>query len=406
MKTPRYHILMFAVICLAATIAITSKSAKAEDDNACVHSGVWYNPADKQVINYKQLINRTAKRGVILLGESHTSGEHHRWQLHTLAALHALNPNMVLGFEAFPRSSQPVLDKWIRGELNKKQFLDQSRWFDVWKFDPKLYMPLFDFARMHRIPMRALNVDRPFIRRISRDGWEAIPEEERNGLSTPAIASAAYLDYLKKAFGQHDNTSEPIDENDPQFRSFIQVQLTWDRAMAEGLSEARKAGGDPIVVGIVGRGHTDYGYGIPHQLKDLGIPDPVILSPWDVSDSCDRLVDAEGTPLADAVFGINQPENDHPSFKPLLGVRIETAKDGGVNVVDVVDGSVAKKAGIEKHDLIFTAAEQPVVKTQDLIGIIKRQAPGTWLPIQIRRNGTVIHIIAKFPVTTKSPHHP
>ena len=57
------------------------------------------------------LIADMARRDVVLLGEHHDEADHHRWQLHTLAALHAQRPRMVIGFEAFPRRVQPVLDR-------------------------------------------------------------------------------------------------------------------------------------------------------------------------------------------------------------------------------------------------------------------------------------------------------
>ena len=35
--------------------------------------------------------------------------------------------------------------------------------------------------------------------------------------------------------------------------------------------------------------------------------------------------------------------------------------------------------------------------TSDLIGIVQQQAPGTWLPLSIEREGKTIDIVAKFP---------
>jgi len=38
-----------------------------------------------------------------------------------------------------------------------------------------------------------------------------------------------------------------------------------------------------------------------------------------------------------------------------------------------------------------------IKNTEDVIAIVKRQAPGTWLPMTIKRNNEEIQIIAKFP---------
>src|SRR5262245_36779321 len=51
-----------------------------------------------------------AKNSIVLLGESHTDADHHRWQLQTLAALHGYKGQLVIGFESFPRRLQSVLD--------------------------------------------------------------------------------------------------------------------------------------------------------------------------------------------------------------------------------------------------------------------------------------------------------
>src|SRR5574341_1792241 len=97
------------------------------------------------------LIAEMASRDVVLLGETHEDPDHHRWQLHTLAALHAQRPRMVLGFEAFPRRVQPGLDKWVAGALTAQQLLAEAEWDEVWGLPAELYLPLFEFARLHRI---------------------------------------------------------------------------------------------------------------------------------------------------------------------------------------------------------------------------------------------------------------
>src|SRR5947207_6843159 len=107
---------------------------------------------------------------------------------------------MVIGFEAFPRRLQGVLDDWIAGKLADEAFLKASEWRTVWGYDAALYMPVFQFARMNRIPMIALNVERSLVARVGQDGWEAVPKSEREGLSDPAPASAAYQRELARVY--------------------------------------------------------------------------------------------------------------------------------------------------------------------------------------------------------------
>ncbi|MCY1462678.1 hypothetical protein D9M71_804780 [compost metagenome] len=60
----------------------------------------------------------------------------------------------------------------------------------------------------------------------------------------------------------------------------MRAQQTWDRAFACNIAEAHGDGG-PLVVGIIGRGHLEYGHGTPYQLADLGLTEVEVLLPSD-----------------------------------------------------------------------------------------------------------------------------
>ncbi len=400
--------LKWLIFALTGAVLILPAPAQAEQQ-ACVATGHWQSPRDGSTIKQSKLLDDMAKRPIVLLGEAHTSGEHHRWQLHTLAALYGRNPNMVIGFEAFPRAVQPILDRWIRGELSEKKFIDLSRWNDTWRYDPSLYMPLFHFARMHRIPMRALNVERALIRAVSQDGWAAIDGARREGVGDPKAPSKAYRESLTKVFamhGEHEAEKQPapaLSKADAErLAHFIEVQTIWDRAMAEALAQVRTAGGKPLVVAIVGRGHVEYGFGIPHQLADLGIDDAAVLLPWDKGQACDLLKTADDLVIAEAVFGVDEPADSVKPAPPMLGVQIEST-DKGVRVIKVVSGSVAAAAGLKVGDIITDAGAVKMTKTMELVSTIHAISPGSWLPLVILRDGKALDVIAKFP---HQPHQP
>jgi len=383
----------------AAPAGDPAKDTAGETAESCVPPGGWVDPAGPAPLSYAALIERLSKRPVVLLGEGHAWFDHHRWQLHTVAALHGRNPNIVLAFESFPRRVQPVLDRWTGGELSDQQFLKETGWNEVWRFDPALYMPLFDFARLRHIPMVAMNVDRSLIAKVGRGGWQAVPAGERQGVGDPAPAGTNYLNSLAEVYGQHRTGQEAkaADLEDPDFLKFVDVQLTWDRAMAEAILQAANAPEGPLVIGIVGMGHLQYGRGIPHQLKDLGISDAAVLLPWDRERGCAELADESGTAVADALFGIPSAATRNEPKKPLLGVRIQSTETGGLRIIEVVEKSVAEAAGLAKDDLIVEAAGTAVAKPGELIAVVHNQAPGTWLPLRIRRGGEDLEVIAKFP---------
>jgi uncharacterized iron-regulated protein len=383
---------------------------------ACRTAGAWLDPATGARLPAEPLMASLAKRRIVLLGESHDRVEHHRWQLHTLAGLYAHQSNLAVGFEMFPRAVQPALDAWSKGESSEADFLAASRWGEVWGYDSSLYLPLFHFARQSRLPMVALNVDRELVARVGQEGWSAIPLGEREGVSDPAPATDAYRRSLAELYAlkrevllegpvpqegddrpHEEETGEEPDlaailEGD-DFARFVEAQLTWDRAMAEALFAARSENPDALVVGILGRGHIQYGYGVPHQLADLGEESVAVLLPAETGAACQALEAG----IADAVFLVAPDESvEEGQVKPRLGIMIEQAEDG-IRVLEVLEGSVAEAAGLAPGDIILNAATFPVVHTSELIEIVQRQAPGTWLPLDVRRGSQTRRFVAEFP---------
>lgn len=103
----------------------------------------WLDPADGSLRDERELLTAMAGRQVVLLGETHTVPEIHRWQLHVATVLHFLRPNMAVGFEMFPRRVQPVLDEWIEGGLSTAAFLAKVEWETVWASPPNFICRCF-----------------------------------------------------------------------------------------------------------------------------------------------------------------------------------------------------------------------------------------------------------------------
>jgi uncharacterized iron-regulated protein len=396
----RYCISM--VCLLFAQVGIT---LAADDDSSCDHHvAQWLDPASGDVVQVEQIFDRLAGSRIVLLGEAHTTVTHHRWQLYMLSALHSRNTNLVVGFEMLPRRGQASLDDWSAGKLTEEEFLEQSQWQKVWGYDAGLYLPLLHFARLNRLPTVALNIDRKLVSQVSKQGWQALSEAERMGLSDPAPASDAYRDSLAELYAykqllsdaseDEDNVEPDLDEilRSDAFSNFVEAQLTWDRAMAEALAAAHRRDPKAIVVGIVGRGHLEYGYGIPHQLADMGIDDVDVLLPLDSTAACDPLP----ADLASAVFVVDAESETPVPPRPRLGIIIE-GSDAGVRVMEVVEGSVAEQCGLVEGDMIEAAAGFKTTTNVSLIEIIQRQAPGTWLPLKVKRGDESLELLARFP---------
>jgi uncharacterized iron-regulated protein len=209
---------------------------------------------------------------------------------------------LAVGFEMFPRRVQPVLDAWVAGSLDEAEFLAGTGWAEVWGFDPGLYMPVFRLCRDRRLPMRALNIDRPLVSLIGRDGWEALPAAEGAWLTPARPATPAYRRYLFEATGGARPGRKAAGPNDPAFDRFVRAQQAWDRAFACAIAQALAEAPGRLVVALIGRGHLEHGHGTPAQLADLGIGGVTTALPGGALS--DRL------PIADLVFVIPEVDQD------------------------------------------------------------------------------------------------
>lgn len=387
------------IAALLPIVLFAGHAASAE----CVPVGAWteLGASGQKPVSSADLLTRLARQSVVLLGERHDSAEDHRWQLQTLTALHALRPRMVLAFEMFPRRVQPILDRWVADEYTEAEFLKAVDWNHVWNFDPQLYLPIFHFARMNRIPMVAMNVEPGLVRAVRAKGFDAVPAGMREGITKPAAASDAYIDVLAPIYGDHSHeisrqAEKSFDRNDAAFRRFVEAQQLWDRAMAQGIADAASRQGAPLVVAILGMGHVIHGHGVPHQLDNLRVNNVSWLVPWWQQNDCSRLTAG----YADAVFGIAAvAKADAAAERPRLGVRFATG-GGELRVATVEKGSIAEAAGMRDGDVVSEAAGVPLKAFIELRTIIQRQSAGTWLPLKVRRQAETLELIAKFPPAT------
>ncbi len=361
----------------------------------CGQPGQWLVPPEAPAaaardVSAAEVLNRLAGTQVVLLGEVHDRADDHRWQLDMLTALWRQQPDMAIGFEMFPRRLQPVLDRWVAGELNEAEFLKQAEWDKVWAFDPQLYLPLFRFAREHKLPMLALNVERELVRQVRTSGWAAVPESLREGVGQPAALQPRYLEELRATFDQHPAMKAGAQDTETRFARFVEAQALWDRAMAEGIARFRQKHPGTRVVGILGAGHIRHGHGVPHQLRDLGQEKHANLFTLPSDHAC-----AEIRPgLADALYLIPPQPDAFPP--PRLGVSLKAVEDG-VMIEQVMADSLAEKTGLKNGDVILRAAGARVASIEDVRGHVFRQPPGTWLPLLIRRGQDPLEMVVRFP---------
>jgi uncharacterized iron-regulated protein len=257
-------------------------------------TGQWIDPDSGKPVAHPEMMRRMSRMQTVLLGETHDRYDIHRWQLHVIASLSALRDRMAVAFEMFPRSVQPALDRWVAGEVSLDAFLEESRWAEVWRFDPALYVPIFHFCRQFRVPMLAVNCRRALVTEVGKLGWDAIPAGERDGVTPAVPATPEHRQYLFDITGGGRPDRAAQSAGAPEFDRFVRAQQTWDRAFACGISDSLGADPERLVIGIIGRGHLEFGHGTPYQLRNLGVKDIGILLPHDIDQASPRSGIADG----------------------------------------------------------------------------------------------------------------
>ena len=102
--------------------------------------------------DFEALVEELSKQRVVYIGETHTSRADHLLQYLLIEALHRKNPNIAIGMEMFPRSSQPALDAFIHEkESDEAEFLAASNYYNVWGYDYRLFRPIMRYARKHQL---------------------------------------------------------------------------------------------------------------------------------------------------------------------------------------------------------------------------------------------------------------
>ncbi len=308
-----------------------------ETDHVFHQRGTWLYPATGKAIELPRLIENLSQKAVVLMGETHDIPEIHRWQLHLITFLYTQRQDIMVGFEMFPRRCQPVLDEWVEGKLTTEQFIEKSEWYQVWGFPAEIYLPIFHFCRQYRVRMLALNCYRELVTRVGKEGWDAVPIEERDGLTPAASPLPGYWEHIQamtQGMGMRRNSfdakqklaREPLAAKKTAFlpRSsmdsarFLRAMQTWDRAFACNIYHAyetwqQKNKKAPLIVGILGRGHLEYGFGTPYQLFDLGIKNSAVLLPsmnenWTLMPNILAGNGLPERPYADAIFRLDMPE--------------------------------------------------------------------------------------------------
>ena len=290
------------------------------------------------------------KATVVHFAETHDHVRGHALELEAVQQLAAPGVgDFAVGLEMFPKSLQPVLDKWNAGELTEWEFLEEANWYKSWGFPYALFRPIFQYCREHKIPLVALNAPADINRKVGRGGLRSLTDEERAQLPAEIVLTNA----------EHRRNFEETMPHHPGMKidTFYEAFCVWDETMADSAAAWLKAHGGRMLV-IAGSGHIRHRLGIRDRLKRRFKGKYRILYPRDVGEADDNF-DFMLDPGAQWIWWTKE---DHATAPPRLGVVM----DDKLAVTMVAPGSPAEKAGLKVGDVLKRAGKRELKQAESI----------------------------------------
>lgn len=284
----------------------------------------WLDLAEGEEIEEARVLADLATAGVVYVGEAHTIARHHALQLHLLQALAARGVPLVLCLEQLEARSQPLLDRYNRGEIDYDTLVRESDWAKKWK-NYLDYRPLCEFAHANRIPLRALNAPAEVIRAISRGGGLVkLPPEQRATLPAEIVTDDSVYERM-----MNDQLAVHMAMDPAKLRTVFEAQVARDETMAENITAARQSGteGRPRTAFVlIGSGHVRYGHGTPSRVRrrEPGLVERIVLmteSGQLVLSEADKAAAREVTVSHASLREIGRPPGDYLNVLPLAAAK-------------------------------------------------------------------------------------
>jgi len=315
-----------------------------------------------------EMMEHVVGKKIIYVGENHDQFSNHVMELEVIKDLHRRGKTIAIGMEMFQRPFQKVLDEYIEGKIDEREFLKGTQYFKRWGFDYHLYRPILLFARSEKIPVVALNQKQEIVDKVFQSGLDSLSEEEKKFLpSGMDFSDDAYKERLKKIFQEHE------DFGARDFNFFYQAQILWDETMAESIDEFLKTHPSYHMVVLAGNGHLSYGSGIPKRTaRRNGYDYAILLNDADLKKDIADYVRFPGT----------IPFETSPKLMVLL-----KEKRRRVEIAGFPPESNSEKAGIRVGDIILSIDHTPIRETDDLkIDLLSRRR-GEKVNVRVLRKG-------------------
>lgn len=356
-----------------------------------IHLNLFTGPETVRVPDirsFDDIIAEIKDSRVIYVGEMHTDLGSHILQLQVIQALFEENPNLAIGMEMFPGSSQEALDQYINGTIEtEKDFIKKSKYFEVWGFDYRYYRNIIGYAHRHNIPLIGLNIDKAIVSQVFQDGHldgldtiqaDAIPTERK-------LDAPGYRRRLSTAFSSHTKNNFSADK----VSGFIQAQSIWDETMAKSVVDYLTANPERKMVVIAGNGHVYKDSAIPGRVaRRMKVPQSVLSS---INYGDTGLV--PGEKLDYLVYTKSVELEPAPKIGVVLATeKIDAESDNTrLRITQISPHGKALEAGVKENDIILTLEGQQVSDINDIRIILLDKRPGDTVAMKVLREHTIFN---------------
>ncbi len=206
--------------------------------------------------DYDKMVKAALEKKYIFFGEYHNNPISHWLQFELTKSIYAdKKSNLILGAEMFEADNQYIMDEYLAGYISEKSFQEEVRLWPNYNTD---YKPLFEFAKVNKLPFIATNIPRRYASMCFKKGVESL-----NSLSDLAKSYIVPLNTFQ--FDSTVNCYKELLNSDHGGLNMATAQAIKDATMAYFIAKNMTPNG--VIIHYQGAYHSNNYEGILHYLK-------------------------------------------------------------------------------------------------------------------------------------------
>jgi uncharacterized iron-regulated protein len=228
-------------------------------------------PTGGRSLKQSEFWNRIANAEVIYVGETHSSGKDHAYELALIRGMIRKRIQFAVGWEMFDRTQQSDLNRFNEGSLSLAELFARTGFEKSWAIYSPLYAKILETTAHAKIPNLGLNAPTGLAHKVALG--EPLPLDEKTQIPTEfRIPSGGYRHFVE-LLGEHPGM------NAGELPRFFAAQNVWDQTMAKTILEFNKRNPGTKLVVLTGRGHVQDGFGVPNYVHQKFAVKQLVLIP-------------------------------------------------------------------------------------------------------------------------------